>query len=285
MNHDPLQIPEWSLVRSGKVRDLYKNSEGQLLIVASDRVSAFDWVLPTTIPHKGAILTQLSLFWFELLADKNHLISGNLPSIVKNRAVLAKNLEMLPIECVARGYLSGSALSSYLSDGEICAIPLPQGLVNGSELPLPIFTPATKAKLGEHDENVDFHQVSTIVGEHIALELKVRTLRIYSRAREYAARRGVIIADTKFEFGIDDSGEIILADEVLTPDSSRFWPLESWKPGGAQASFDKQFLRDWLLSSGWDQRSSPPEIPREIVEKTSARYEEAFKRITGRVFQ
>jgi phosphoribosylaminoimidazole-succinocarboxamide synthase len=224
------------------------------------------------IPQKGAFLTQLSLFWFELLAEKCHLISGEIPAVVKDRAVLAKNLDMVPIEFVARGYLSGSALSSYLVDGKICEVSLPPGLISGSELPVPIFTPATKAMVDEHDENIDFDRVCDIVGDDIAHELRQKTLQIYSRARAYAQQRGIIIADTKFEFGIDDSGEVILADEVLTPDSSRSWPLESWRPGHAQPSFDKQFLRDWLLSSGWDQRSSPPEIPREIAEKTSARY-------------
>lgn len=277
-------IDGWDHLRSGKVRDLYTNSAGQLLIVASDRISAFDYILPTLIPGKGKLLTQLSLFWFEMLSDlvPNHLISTDVPASVKDRAVIVKSLEMFPIECVARGYLTGSGWVEYQESQSVTSISLPAGLRDGSKLPEDIFTPATKAEMGGHDENISFAQASEIVGSEVATTLRDLTLQLYARADQYAATRGIILADTKFEFGRDQAGRICLGDEALTPDSSRFWSADTWKPGGAQPSFDKQYLRDWLLASGWDRQSPPPELPPEIVEKTRERYESAFTALTGR---
>jgi phosphoribosylaminoimidazole-succinocarboxamide synthase len=268
------------------VRDLYTNDDNEILLVASDRISAFDWVLPTPIPNKGAVLTQLSLFWFELLADivPNHIISDDVPASVIDRAVIVAPLEMFEVECVARGYLTGSGWSEYQSSSAVCGNSLPTGLLDGSQLPQPIFTPATKAEIGDHDENIDFAQCEKIVGTETAADLRGLTLKLYETASDFAHSRGIILADTKFEFGTDESGEITLGDEALTPDSSRFWEASSWKPGGAQPSFDKQFVRDYLISSGWDKKSPPPELPNEIVEKTAARYEEAYFRITGSRF-
>ena len=276
----------WKHLRTGKVRDLYTNDDNEILLVASDRISAFDWVLPTPIPNKGAVLTQLSLFWFELLADivPNHIISDDVPASVSDRAVIVAPLEMFEVECVARGYLTGSGWSEYQSNSAVCGNNLPAGLLDGSELPQPIFTPATKAEIGDHDENIDFAHCEKIVGAETAKELRGLTIKLYETAAEFAHSRGIILADTKFEFGTDDSGEITLGDEALTPDSSRFWEASSWKPGGVQPSFDKQFVRDYLISSGWDKKSPPPELPNEIVEKTAARYEEAYFRITGSRF-
>jgi phosphoribosylaminoimidazole-succinocarboxamide synthase len=273
-------------LRTGKVRDLYTNDSGEILLVASDRLSAFDWVLPTLIPNKGAILTQLSLFWFELLEDivPNHIVSEEVPSVVADCAVIVKPLDMFEIECVARGYLTGSGWSEYQSNQAICGNSLPAGLLDGSKLPTNIFTPATKADIGDHDINIDFDTASKIVGQESATELKDLTIKLYETAADFAESRGIILADTKFEFGRDTKGEIVLGDEALTPDSSRFWEQTSWKPGVPQASFDKQFVRDYLISSGWDKKSPPPELPAEIVEKTAARYEEAFYRITGSKF-
>jgi len=277
-------IPGWIHLRTGKVRDLYTNDSDQLLIVASDRVSAFDWVLPTLIPGKGAVLTQLSLFWFEKLAHlvPNHIVSTDVPIEVAGRAVIAKPLSMFPIECVARGYLTGSGWSEYRTSQTVCGISLPSGLQDGSQLPTNIFTPATKADVGDHDINITFEQASDIVGE--AGVLRDLTLTLYSFAAEFARERGIILADTKFEFGRASNGEITLGDEALTPDSSRFWDAAGWQPGGAQPSFDKQYLRDYLISSGWDRESPPPELPTEIVEKTAQRYRDAFLRLTGRQF-
>jgi phosphoribosylaminoimidazole-succinocarboxamide synthase len=279
-------IDGWKHLRTGKVRDLYTNESGEILLVASDRISAFDWVLPTTIPNKGAILTQLSLFWFELLADivPNHIISDDVPNVVADRAVIVQPLEMFAIECVARGYLTGSGLTEYSSDQAVCGNPLPAGLVDGSKLPTSIFTPATKAEIGDHDINIDFDSAAKIVGADLAEELRDLTIRLYDTAADFASSRGIILADTKFEFGINMAGEITLGDEALTPDSSRFWEADGWAPGKSQPSFDKQFVRDWLTSSGWDKKSTPPELPAEIVEKTAARYEQAFERITGSKF-
>jgi phosphoribosylaminoimidazole-succinocarboxamide synthase len=279
-------INGWRHLRTGKVRDLYTNDDNEILLVASDRISAFDWVLPTPIPNKGAVLTQLSLFWFELLADivPNHIISDDVPAPVSDRAVIVAPLEMFEVECVARGYLAGSGWSEYQSNSSVCGNNLPAGLLDGSELPQPIFTPATKAEIGDHDENIDFAHCEKIVGAETAKELRGLTLKLYKTAAEFAHSRGIILADTKFEFGTDESGEITLGDEALTPDSSRFWEANTWKPGGAQPSFDKQFVRDYLISSGWDKKSPPPELPNEIVEKTAARYEEAYFRITGSRF-
>jgi phosphoribosylaminoimidazole-succinocarboxamide synthase len=279
-------ITGWQHLRTGKVRDLYTNSADEILLVASDRISAFDWVLPTTIPNKGAILTQLSLFWFELLEDivPNHIISDDVPTQVIDRAVIVKPLEMLEIECVARGYLTGSGLSEYKENQSVCGNSLPSGLVDGSQLPGNIFTPATKAEIGDHDINIDFESAVKIVGADDAAQLRDLTLSLYETAAEFAASRGIILADTKFEFGRDTKGVITLADEVLTPDSSRFWEASTWSPGSAQSSFDKQFVRDFLTNSGWDKKSPPPELPVEIVEKTAVRYEEAYFRITGTKF-
>ena len=277
-------IDGWNHLRSGKVRDLYTNTDGQLLIVASDRISAFDYILPTEIPGKGKLLTQLSLFWFEMFADivPNHLISTAVPESVKDRAVIVKPLEMFPIECVARGYLTGSGWVEYQKTQSVTSILLPAGLLDGSKLPENIFTPATKAEMGDHDENISFDRAATIIGESDAESLRALTLTLYSTAHDYAATRGIILADTKFEFGRDIEGRICLGDEALTPDSSRFLSASEWKPGGSQPSFDKQYVRDWLLSSGWDRQSPPPELPTEVVEKTRERYEAAFTLLTGR---
>ena len=279
-------IDGWTHIRTGKVRDLYSNDEGEILLVASDRISAFDWVLPSLIPNKGAILTQLSLFWFELLGDiaPNHIITEDVPVSVIDRAVIVEPLQMFELECVARGYLTGSGLVEYNQNGEVCGNPLPAGLLDGSKLPASIFTPATKAEVGDHDINIDFESAVKIVGADVAEELRQTTLKLYGIAAEYALERGIILADTKFEFGRSAAGEITLGDEVLTPDSSRFWESAGWAPGQSLPSYDKQFVRDWLTTSGWDKKSPPPELPNEIIEKTAARYEEAYERITGTKF-
>jgi len=278
-------------VYSGKVRDLYRYPDGRMLFVASDRMSAYDWVLPTTIPDKGRILTALSLWWFDQLSDvvENHLLSTDVPASVAGRAMVARSLSMFPVECVARGYLAGSGLVDYRATGAVCGVALPNGLDDGSRLPQPIFTPATKADLGEHDENVSFEAVATSIGNDDAQALRELTLRVYARADKLASERGIIVADTKLEFGRDpSSGEIVLADEVLTPDSSRFWPADSWEPGHAQASFDKQYVRDWLTSpaSGWSKDSGgpPPALPDDVVAATRDRYVEAYQRLTGQQF-
>lgn len=280
------EINGWRHLRTGKVRDLYINDNNEILLVASDRISAYDWVMPTLIPGKGAVLTQLSLFWFELLEDivGNHIVSTEVPSSVEDRAVIVQPLKMFEVECVARGYLTGSGWSEYQSNKQVCGNKLPDGLLDGSQLPTSIFTPATKAEVGDHDINIDFEGAVNIVGAEIAAELKALTLKLYDTAADFSRSRGIILADTKFEFGTDASGQIILGDEALTPDSSRFWEASTWKPGGAQPSYDKQFLRDYLVTSGWDRNSPPPELPAEIVEKTALRYEEAFFRITGSKF-
>ena len=277
----------WRPLKSGKVRDLFINDVGQILLVASDRISAYDWIMPTPIPDKGRLLTQLSLFWFNKLSNvvPNHVISTDVPEEVKGRAIICKSLDIFPIECVARGYLAGSGWAEYQKSSQVCGIPLPGGLLDGSALPEPIFTPATKAEVGEHDENISFAQASALIGSDDANELRRLTLAIYSDAREFAKSRGIIIADTKFEFGLDDQGQITLADEVLTPDSSRFWPADSWRPGGTQPSYDKQYLRDWLTSIGWDKQSPPPTLPDEIVDRTRERYSEAYAALTGEKFR
>jgi phosphoribosylaminoimidazole-succinocarboxamide synthase len=279
-------INGWQHLRTGKVRDLYTNDNDEILLVASDRISAFDWVLPSEIPNKGAILTQLSLFWFELLEDivPNHIVSDDVPSAVSDRAVIVKPLDMFAIECVARGYLTGSGLAEYKTNQAVCGNLLPAGLVDGSRLPETIFTPATKAEIGDHDINIDFTAAAKVVGTEDAEQLRDLTIKLYDTAAEFASSRGIILADTKFEFGRDAKGVITLGDEALTPDSSRFWEATSWNPGSAPASFDKQFVRDFLTASGWDKKSPPPELPAEIIEKTAARYEEAFFRITGNKF-
>jgi phosphoribosylaminoimidazole-succinocarboxamide synthase len=279
-----IEVPGWQHQRSGKVRDLYTNDRGELLLVASDRISAFDYILPTTIPGKGILLTQLSLFWFEMFADSvpNHLISTDVPDVVAERAVIVKPLEMFPIECVARGYLTGSGWVEYQQSGSVTGIPLPAGLQDGSKLTESIFTPATKAEVGDHDENISFDRARSIIGDADAQTLRTLTLELYGMAHDYAATRGIILADTKFEFGRDAEGKICLGDEALTPDSSRFWSADTYKPGVAQASFDKQFVRDWLLQSGWDRKSTPPQLPQEVVEKTQERYTSAYTLLTGR---
>jgi phosphoribosylaminoimidazole-succinocarboxamide synthase len=280
-------IEGWTHFQSGKVRDLYRDANGEILLVASDRISAYDWIMPTVIPDKGAILTKLSLFWFEKLSEitSHHVISNEVPVAVKGRAIICKPLTIFPVECVVRGYLAGSGWVEYQKNSEVCGVPLISGLLDGSKLAEPIFTPATKAAVGDHDENISLEQAKEIIGEQIGEELSVRSIKIYNFANEFARERGIIIADTKFEFGRDESGVIHLADEVLTPDSSRFWPLSIWKPGSTQLSYDKQFLRDWLTASGWDRSSPPPELPEEIVEKTRERYLEAYFTITGEKFK
>jgi phosphoribosylaminoimidazole-succinocarboxamide synthase len=279
-------IDGWTHIRTGKVRDLYSNGEGEILLVASDRISAFDWVLPSLIPNKGAILTQLSLFWFELLGDiaPNHIITEDVPAAVIDRAVIVEPLQMFEIECVARGYLTGSGLAEYNQNRMVCGNQLSEGLLDGSKLPASIFTPATKAEVGDHDINIDFEAAVKLVGADVAEELRYTTLKLYDTAAEYALERGIILADTKFEFGRSAAGEITLGDEALTPDSSRFWEASGWVPGKTLPSYDKQFVRDWLTTSGWDRKSPPPELPNEIIEKTAARYEEAYERITGTKF-
>ncbi|WP_371661406.1 phosphoribosylaminoimidazolesuccinocarboxamide synthase [Streptomyces sp. NBC_00280] len=291
---EPLQVPGLVHLHTGKVRDLYQNEAGDLVMVASDRMSAFDWVLQTEIPDKGRVLTQLSLWWFDQLADlaPNHVLSTELPPGAPadwaGRTLICKSLRMMPVECVARGYLTGSGLTEYNDSRTVCGLALPEGLTDGSELPAPIFTPATKAAVGEHDENVSYEEVARQVGAETAAELRQATLAVYSRARDIARDRGIILADTKFEFGYEstENGEtLILADEVLTPDSSRFWPADQWEPGHAQPSFDKQFVRDWLTSSesGWVRASEqpPPPLPQHATDATRAKYIEAYERLTG----
>jgi phosphoribosylaminoimidazole-succinocarboxamide synthase len=278
-------------LHSGKVRDLYRLPDGHLLMVASDRISAFDFVLDTPIPDKGRILTQLSLWWFDRLTDlvPHHVVSTDVPAEVAGRAVVCESLEMYPVECVARGYLTGSGLVDYRATGEVCGVALPPGLEDGSRLEQPIFTPATKAALGEHDENVSYEAVVGVIGEERAAELRDLTLRVYARAEQVARERGIVLADTKLEFGARPDGTTVLGDEVLTPDSSRFWPADQWQPGRAQPSYDKQYVRDWLLSeaSGWDRHGGepPPPLPDEVVARTRAKYVEAYERLTGERFR
>ncbi|WP_405088023.1 phosphoribosylaminoimidazolesuccinocarboxamide synthase [Microbispora sp. NBC_01389] len=278
-------------LHSGKVRDLYETPEGLLLMVASDRISAFDHVLEPGIPDKGEILTRLSLWWFEQLKDvvPNHVVSADVPAEFAGRGVLCRKLRMVPVECVARGYLTGSGLTDYRREGVVSGVRLPDGLTDGSRLPEPIFTPSTKAPMGEHDEPMTFEQVVAEVGADVAGRLRDITLGVYRRGAEIALERGIILADTKIELGWDSDGALTLGDEVLTPDSSRFWPLDQWEPGRSQTSFDKQFVRDWLLSpaSGWDRASgeAPPPLPDEIVERTRGRYVEAYERLTGERFR
>ncbi|HEX3474192.1 MAG TPA: phosphoribosylaminoimidazolesuccinocarboxamide synthase [Kofleriaceae bacterium] len=278
-------------IHTGKVRELYRLDDGRLLMVATDRISAFDYVLESEIPDKGRILTALSVWWFGQLADvvESHLISVADPAIPpawRGRAMVCAELAMVPIEAVARGYLAGSGLVDYRRSGAVCGNPLPPGLRDGDRLPEPIFTPATKAPVGEHDENLSYQAMALAVGEPTAGELRRLTLAIYERATQIAAERGIILADTKFEFGQrPGSDALVLGDEVLTPDSSRFWPADRWAPGSSQPSFDKQYVRDWLLSpeSGWDRGSGakPPALPAEVVAQTRARYVEAYERLTG----
>jgi phosphoribosylaminoimidazole-succinocarboxamide synthase len=286
---------ELPLLARGKVREIYDAGDDRLLLVASDRISAYDHVLPTPIPDKGRVLTQLSVWWFEQLTPvlesfgaSHHLVSADdVPAEVAGRAMLVRRLDMVPVECVARGYLSGSGTVEYQRTGSIRDVALPSGLVEGSRLPEPVFTPSTKAEVGEHDEAIDFSAVVSAVGADRSEELRALTLALYSRAAEIAEAAGIILADTKFEFGVDGSGsgaELVLADEVLTPDSSRFWPASSWAPGAAQPSYDKQYVRDWLTASGWDRVSPPPELPDDVVAATRERYVTAYEQLTGWAF-
>ena len=277
----------------GKVRDLYDLGD-KLLLVATDRISAFDYILEDEIPHKGAVLTQISVFWFELLDGvvENHLISTDVADLperfqpyadyLRDRFMLVRKAEMFPVECIVRGYLAGSGLKEYNREGTVCGIQLPEGLVNSSKLPEPIFTPSTKAEIGDHDENISFERCAEIIGAEDAAALRDLSLKVYTAARDHAESRGIIIADTKFEFG-RLNGQIILADEVLTPDSSRFWPGDSYAPGADQPSFDKQYVRDWLTAN-WDKQGTPPRLPREVIEATSEKYVQAYEKITGRTF-
>jgi phosphoribosylaminoimidazole-succinocarboxamide synthase len=277
------------LLHSGKVRDLYAVGDDQLLLVASDRMSAYDVILPTPIPDKGAVLTGLSLWWFEQLADvvPHHVVSSDMAALgvpeVQGRAVLVKRLEMVQVECVARGYLTGGGLKDYEATGVVSGVALPPGLVDGSRLPEPVFTPTSKAPVGEHDLPMTFTEVEEQVGADLAAELRDVTLRVYERGSELAARAGILLADTKVELGLLD-GVLVLGDEVLTPDSSRFWPAASWAPGGPQPSYDKQYVRDWLSASGWNKTPPGPELPDEVVERTRAKYVEAYELLTGSSF-
>ena len=278
----------------GKVRDIYDLGD-KLLMVATDRISAFDYILEDEIPHKGAVLTQISLFWLEQLKDVigNHLISADVADLpeqfkpyadyLRGRFMLVKKAEMFPVECIVRGYLAGSGLKEYQKQGTVCGIQLPEGLVNSSKLPEPIFTPSTKAEIGDHDENISFERCAEILGEDAATQLRDLAIKVYSVARDHAAENGIIIADTKFEFGVID-GQIILADEVLTPDSSRFWPGDAYEPGRDQASFDQQYVRDWL-NANWDRQGNPPHLPQEVIERTSQKYIAAYEKISGKKFE
>ena len=279
----------------GKVRDLYDLGD-QLLIVASDRISAFDYILEDEIPYKGEVLTRISLFWFDLLEKagiENHLVSADVKDLpeqfqpfadyLAGRFMLVKKAQMFPAECIVRGYLAGSGLKEYNAQGTVCGIELPEGLVNSSKLPAPIYTPSTKAEIGDHDENVSFERTCELMGVEDATALRDASIKVYTTAADYAATKGIIIADTKFEFGKDADGSLILADEVLTPDSSRFWPADEYEPGRSQASFDKQFVRDWL-DANWDRTGNPPRLPQEIIDATSAKYIQAYELITGEKF-
>jgi phosphoribosylaminoimidazole-succinocarboxamide synthase len=294
---DALAGPADRHLHSGKVRELYSADDGSLLIVATDRISAFDYVLPTEILDKGEILSQLSLWWFDQLTDvaPHHVITADAadyPSefeayadALRGRSMLCRRLDMMPVECVARGYLTGSALTDYQRTGAVHGIPLPAGLLDGSRLSEPIFTPTTKAPFGKHDAPMTYDDVVATVGADRAEQLRSLTLDVYRRANDLAATAGVILADTKLEFGAATDGTLVLADEVLTPDSSRFWPADGWQPGRAQPSYDKQFVRDWLMgASGWDHTGPPPPLPDAVVEQTRAKYIEGFERLTGRRF-
>lgn len=302
LDTETLDLPGWRHVYSGKVRDLYVPADPSIterlgrecvLVVASDRISAYDHVLSSEIPDKGRILTQLSLWWFEQLGVEHHVLASTVadgvPAAVEGRAMICKKLEMFPVECIARGYLTGSGLVEYRQSGTVCSIPLPAGLVDGSRLAEAIFTPSAKAEVGEHDENITYDAVVGLVGDDVAGRLRELTLEIYTKAEEIARARGIVLADTKVEFGIDPAtGVITLGDEVLTPDSSRFWDAATYEPGKAQPSYDKQYVRDWLTSaeSGWDKASDtpPPALPADVVARTRSRYVEAYEKLTGRSF-
>jgi phosphoribosylaminoimidazole-succinocarboxamide synthase len=274
-----------SLVFQGKVRDIYAAGDDRLLLVASDRISTYDVVHPTPIPDKGKVLTALTAFWLEQTAEvcPNHLVSlTHVPAEHRGRAMLVERLEMVPVECVVRGYITGSGWKEYLATGAVCGIELPDGLEESERLPRPIFTPATKAEIGEHDENIDFERMAEIVGDRqLAETLRQVSIDLYTRGAEHALERGIILADTKFEFGRRPDGTLVLGDEVMTPDSSRFWPADGYQPGRSQPSFDKQYVRDWATASGWDKAPPAPPIPVDVVEGTRARYLDAYERIAG----
>jgi phosphoribosylaminoimidazole-succinocarboxamide synthase len=278
-----------ALISQGKVRDIYDAGDGRLLLVASDRISTYDVVHPTAIPDKGKVLTGLTAFWLERTEDicPNHLVSfTDVPAEHRGRAMLVEQLAMVPVECVVRGYITGSGWKDYQASGEVCGIELPAGLSESEKLPEPIFTPATKAELGDHDENVDFDRAAEIVGDRELLEeLRRLSIAVYKRGADHARERGIILADTKFEFGRRDDGTIVLGDEVLTPDSSRFWPADGYQPGRGQPSFDKQYVRDWASASGWDRTPPAPELPADVVAGTRERYVEAYERIAGEPFE
>ena len=277
-------LADLELVATGKVREMYADGD-EIVMVASDRISAYDVVLPTAIPDKGKVLSQMSVFWFETTGHivPNHYLSQDVPEEVAGKGLRVKRLEMYPVECVARGYITGSGWREYRQTGSVCGIELPTGLRESDKLPEPIFTPATKAEVGAHDENIDFERSVELIGDRVLMEeLRRATIELYEHARDHAGERGIIIADTKFEFGSSPGAEVVLGDEVLTPDSSRFWPADDYEPGRGQASFDKQYVRDWLDDSGWDHSPPGPELPEEIVAGTRAKYVEAYERITGR---
>lgn len=280
-------------ISSGKVREIYEVDDDKLLLVVSDRISAFDYILPTMITNKGKVLNQLSAFWFDFVKDiiPNHVISVDINDFPKEfqtpefegRSMLVKKLKILPVECIVRGYITGSGWKSYKENGTVCGIKLPENLQESEKLPKPIFTPSTKAEIGDHDENISFEQVCDMIGSDLATKLRDKTIEIYSKCAEYAASRGVIIADTKFEFGLAENGELVLGDEVLTPDSSRFWSAKDYVVGRSQKSFDKQYLRDWIKSSGYDPKTKSP-IPDDVINTTSAKYIEAYELLTGKKF-
>lgn len=282
------ELSSYAHIASGKVRDIYEIDDNTLLMVVSDRISAYDHALEPAIPDKGRVLTATSKFFFDAIDFPNHLAGPlddeRIPEEVLGRAMVVQKLDMLPFECVARGYLTGSGLKEYKASGSVCGVELPEGLTEASRLPEPIFTPATKAEQGEHDENVSFDVVVDKLGRERAEELREATLRIYAKAAALAEEKGIILADTKFEFGVDKHGTLVLADEVLTPDSSRYWPADTYEEGKVQPSFDKQYVRDWLTNSGWDKESTPPRLPDDVVQATRARYVEAFERLSGTTF-
>mgnify|MGYP002757555598 FL=1 len=282
------ELSSYTHIASGKVRDIYEIDDNTLLMVVSDRISAYDHALEPAIPDKGRVLTATSKFFFDVIDFPNHLAGPlddeRIPEEVLGRAMVVQKLDMLPFECVARGYLTGSGLKEYKESGSVCGVELPEGLTEASRLPEPIFTPATKAEQGDHDENVSFDVVVDKLGRERAEELREATLRIYATAAALAEEKGIILADTKFEFGVDKHGTLVLADEVLTPDSSRYWPADTYEEGKAQPSFDKQYVRDWLTNSGWDKESTPPRLPDDVVQATRARYVEAFERLSGTTF-
>jgi len=282
----PSALADLNLVASGKVREMYE-VDSDLIMVASDRISAYDVIMPNPIPDKGRVLTQMSIFWFDHTGEvvPNHFISEDVPPEAAGRGMRVQRLDMYPVECVVRGYLSGSGWKEYRDSGEVCGISLPEGLRESDKLPEPIFTPATKAEIGEHDENIDFDRAAELIGDRALMEdLRRVSIELYQHAADHAAERGIIVADTKFEFGRSAGAEVVLGDEVLTPDSSRFWPADSYEPGGTQPSFDKQYVRDWADAEGWDHSPPAPELPPDIVEQTRAKYVEAYERITERSF-